>query len=114
MAEANEGGAAFCFRRQASRRKWYVDIAHQRTDVVSDGAERIEVETVDGRRVVGEHPLHLAVVDAREAGTQGLEGEGHRALLVRIVAAPHDLVDADGMADLDLVRADERRADGHL
>ena len=83
----------------------------ERADPRRDRPQRVEVEAVERGRVAGEHHLHLVRIDAGEAEPDRLLRERVARLLVRVVAAPHDPVDADLLADRDLGRADEARAD---
>src|SRR5436309_379362 len=75
------------------------------------GGERVEVEPVHAGSIATHHRLHLDRIDVAECQAQMFVAERPAAFLVGIVAAPHDLVDADDVAQSDLGLADEARAD---
>src|SRR3954471_15158933 len=71
-AEAGKGGALLSFGWQALG--WQRDghVGDPRPELVGQRPQRVDVEPVRAGRVVGEHDLHLARVDRREAGPQRL------------------------------------------
>ena len=79
-------------------RQRLVNLGHGRADSVHEGCEGVEVEAVHGRRVRADHGRHLGCRDAAEGVAQCLPGVGSGALQVRVVASPHDPVDADPVA----------------
>ena len=60
--------------------------------------EGLEVEAVDRRRIPADHGRHLGGRDAAEGVAQRFPGVGSGPLEVRVVASPHDSVDADSVA----------------
>src|SRR5262245_14236898 len=81
-----------------------------RTDARRDRRELCHVESVDARGVESEHRAGFATRYVLEGVAQPLPGVRPGAFGVRIVGTPHDLVDADRRAHLDLVRVGERSA----
>ena len=76
-----------------------------------DGIEPVEVEAVDLGRVRRAHRADLGFGRVRERRAQCLAAVGIRAFGVRVVAAPHDAVDADVVTQRGLDGTDEARAD---
>src|ERR1700733_199011 len=76
-----------------------------------DRGKRFEIEPVDTGGIAAEHRPHLIGVDPSEGVAQGLGGIGVRSLYVRIVLAPHDLVDADVVAEGRLVGTEKTGPD---
>ena len=66
----------------------------ERPDARGDRRQRVEVEAVDRGRVAAEHRRHLVGGTPANAAAAA-RGERAARLLVRVVAAPHDLVDPD-------------------
>ena len=74
-------------------------------------ASCFEIEAVDAGGIASEHRPHLIGVDPGKGVAQGLGGVGVRSLDVRVVLAPHDLVDADVVAEGCLVGTEEAGPD---
>src|SRR5688572_5364060 len=72
------------------------ELGDRRAELVGGRAQGLEVEAVELRRVAGEDLLDLLRLEVAHDLAQVLPGEGVRPLLVRVVAAPHHAVDADG------------------
>ena len=83
----------------------------RRADAGRDRVERVEIEAVDARRGVAEHRADLGLRCVGERRAQRFAAVGVRAFGVRVVAAPHDVVDADVVAERRLDGPDEARAD---
>ena len=64
----------------------------------ASGASCVEVEAVDARRVAGEQLLELDRVGVVEQLAQVLARVRRGALVVRVVAPPHEVVEADLVA----------------
>ena len=77
----------------------------------ASGAQRVEVEPVERGGVAAQHHLHLDRIDLGEAQPDRLPRERVARLLVRVVAPPHDPVEADLLADRHLRRSHEARTD---
>src|SRR5438105_2288054 len=73
--------------------------------------QRLEVEPVDRRHVAGQKLLELDRIGARERPAQRLARVRIAALVVRVVAPPHEPLDADLLAGRGLDRAREADAD---
>ena len=80
------------------RRERFGDLGDRGPDARRDGIEPVEVEAVDLRRVRRAHRADLGFRRVRERRAQRLATVGVRAFGVRVVAAPHDAVDADVVA----------------
>src|SRR3954451_22125204 len=87
------------------------DVGDGWTDARGDGGEGVEVEAVDAGCVAAHHGRDVVGRDVAEGQAQVLVRPGPAALPVREVVAPHDAVDADRVAQADLVAADEAGAD---
>src|SRR5262249_32070830 len=101
---ARERGAVGVGRDRIEALRNLVD---SRADAGCDRCERVDVEPVDGGGVAGEELLQLDGVGSGERPPKALRGVRVRALVVGVVAAPHELVDADLVAALRLARARE-------
>ena len=75
------------------------------------GARVIQVEAVDGRRIPAHHGRHLVGRDTAEGVAQRLPSVGSGPLQVRVIASPHDPVDADSVALGTFDRAKEAGTD---
>ena len=71
----------------------------------ASGGQGVEVEAVELGRVAGEHGADLGGVDVVEQPGGATHGVRVGALVVGVVAAPHEPVDADDVAGGDVGRA---------
>src|ERR1700733_5088298 len=89
----------------------FVHVADAGADPSGDRGELFEIEAVDAGRIASEHRADLIAVDPGKGVPQGLGGVGVRSLDMRVVLSPHDLVDADVVAERCLVGAEKAGTD---
>jgi len=88
-----------------------------RADPVGDRSEYLRVETEHADGVPAEHPAGLVgrhLVSAKRGLQVVLRAAVPHALVVRVIDADHHLVDADLVAERDLSRGEQGRAQVHL
>src|SRR5699024_6412858 len=90
------------------RGRYHVDF---RTDLRSEGVQEIEIEAVERCGVSSQHRRHLVLLDPRESGAQCFHRVREASFSMRVVASPHDSIDADLVSHEDLVRSDEARTE---
>ena len=91
-----------------------MELARPRADLGGDRRQGVEVEVVAAHRVEPEQEAGLLHRDLAEVGGEPHRRVGPGALGVRVVGAPHQCVDAVGVAAADLRLAHRRRPDEHV